>query len=122
MCGEDFCLSEKDKRDKVESKFLYAITDFSIFRKGKSYWLEYIGNDTYCGRSDNILNERVKISPFELYYYFSEDAPSAFEKCLSSWFHNIRTSQLLDGESIENLCDRNAIKATKMLMCYLTHK
>lgn len=84
MCGEDVCLSENDKKNKVTSKFLYALTDFSIFHKGNSYWMEYIGNDTYCGRSDNILNERIKISPFELYYYFSEDAPSAFEKCLSS--------------------------------------
>ena len=46
--------------------FLVCVESFSIFEKGKSYWLEYIGNDNYCGRSDNILNKKVHITPDEL--------------------------------------------------------
>ena len=65
-------LSEKDKRDFVSGKFLVCMKSFSIFEKGKSYWLEYIGNDTYCGRSDNILNKRIRITPDELMDNFGE--------------------------------------------------
>ena len=121
MCGEDVILTENEKNIKVNGKFLYALTNFSKFHKGECYWLEYIGNDTYCGRSDNILNENIKITPFELYYYFSENKPSAFEECLSNWFYNIRTWDLIGGESNENFCDRNAKNAAKMLINYLSN-
>lgn len=64
--------NEKEKNEKVSGKFLYAVTDFSIFKKDEAYWLEYIGNDTYVGRSDNILNQKVEIAPRHLVWYFSE--------------------------------------------------
>lgn len=41
-------------------------------RKGGHYWLEYVGNDNYIGRSDNILNERIHIAPDELFNNFTE--------------------------------------------------
>ena len=53
-------MSEQEKTDFVSGKFLYAITDFSLFKRGETYWLEYIGNDTYCCRSDNLLNVKIK--------------------------------------------------------------
>lgn len=122
MCGEDFYLTENEKKEKVSGKFLYALTTFSKFIKGESYWLEYIGDDMYCGRSDNILNEKIKITTYQLYYYFSEDKPTAFENCLSDWFHNMRNwkPMLNELESEENFCDVYAIKAAKMLKTYLT--
>lgn len=122
MNGEDVILTESEKTNKVSGKFLFAITTFSKFIKGESYWLEYLGDDMYCGRSDNILNEKIKISPYQLYYYFSENKPTAFEKCLSDWFYTVRNCQPIysEFESNENFCDRNAIQAAKMLMDYIT--
>lgn len=84
-CGEDYFLSEKEKNEKVSGKFLYAVTDFSIFKKDEAYWLEYIGNDTYVGRSDNILNQKFHITPRQLYTLFSQQleevqGPSQKEK------------------------------------------
>lgn len=120
MCGEDYFLTEQEKNNKVSGKFLYAITDFSIFKKEESYWLEYIGNDTYLGRSDNILNQEIKITPFQLSQYFSEKPLSAFENYLALWFYNVRTWGLLNGESNEDFCNRNAHKAVKILMEYIS--
>lgn len=62
----------REENEIVSGKYLYAITDFSLFKKGEAYWLEYIGNDTYIGRSDNILNEKVVITPYQLENYFSK--------------------------------------------------
>ena len=33
-------MSEQEKTDFVSGKFLYAITDFSLFKRGEAYWLE----------------------------------------------------------------------------------
>lgn len=120
MCGEDVILTENDKREKVTNKKLYAITDFYLFKKGEPYFMEYLNDDTYRGISDNILNKTIKIAPFELYYYFSYNPPTAFENCLSSWFKTIINSKPLNSENIENFCDRNARQAKRMLMDYLT--
>jgi len=65
-------LSEKDKSRYVSGKFLVCIKGFPPFEKGRSYWLEYVGHDTYCGRSDNILNKKIRITPDELMDNFGE--------------------------------------------------
>ena len=117
--GEDYFLSEKEKNEKVSGKFLYAVTDFSIFKKDEAYWLEYIGNDTYFGRSDNILNQKVEIAPRHLVWYFSEKPRSAFEKELADWFYGMRTWGLDVGDvGCEAFCDSQAHKAAKRLLMY----
>ena len=92
-------MSEQEKTDFVSGKFLYAITDFSLFKRGEAYWLEYIGNDTYCCRSDNHLNEKIRIDPWELKRYFSEEPLHSFENILSEFAYHVRTWGLTDGES-----------------------
>ena len=63
-------IAEKEKYDFVSGQFLYCKNSFNEFEKGKSYWFEYIGNDTYIGRSDNILNQKFFITPKQLYTQF----------------------------------------------------
>lgn len=119
-CGEDCFLSEKEKNEIVSGKFLYALTDFSLFKKWEAYWLEYIGDDTYVGRSDNILNKKVVITPYQLCKYFSKEEPSAFEKQLAKWFYNMRTWGLTaKDETCENFCDSQAHKAVNDLQMYI---
>ena len=59
--------AEKEKSDYVSGQFLYCKGSFNEFKEGESYWLEYIGNDTYIGRSDNILNQKFHITSRQLY-------------------------------------------------------
>lgn len=59
--------AEKEKNDYVSGQFLYCKGSFNEFKEGTSYWLEYIGNDNYIGRSDNILNQKFHITPKQLY-------------------------------------------------------
>lgn len=114
---EHYNLSESKKNKIVSGKFLYALTNFSLFKKWETYWLEYVGDNTYIGRSDNILNEKVVITPYQLDNYFSETAPSDFEKHLAECFYGIRTWGLTaDGETCENFCDSQAHKAAKRLL------
>ena len=91
-----------------------------MFKKWETYWLEYVGDDTYIGRSDNILNEKVVITPYQLDNYFSETVPSGFEKRLTEWFYGMRTWGLTaDGETCENFCDSQAHKAVEDLWDYI---
>lgn len=62
-------MTVKEKTDYTSGKFLTCIIDFDIFKAGEKYWLEYIGDNTYCGRSDNILGKMIQISPFQLENY-----------------------------------------------------
>ena len=107
-CKEKFetLMREQEKTDFVSGKFLYAITNFSLFKRGEGYWLEYIGNDTYCCRSDNHLNEKIRITPWELKRYFSEEPlhPSV-ENFLSEFAYHARTWGLTDGESNVDFCN-----------------
>jgi hypothetical protein len=59
-------MSEQEKYDFVSGKFLTCMMDFDILKAGEKYWLEYIGFDTYIGRSDNIYAKRVYIKPYQL--------------------------------------------------------
>ena len=109
-------MSEQEKTDFVSGKFLYAITDFSLFKRGEAYWLEYIGNDTYCCRSDNRLNEKIRIKPWELKRYFSEEPLRSFENILSEFAYHVRTWGLTDGESNEDFCNVQAHKFAKEML------
>lgn len=67
--------AEKEKSVYVFGQFLYCKGSFNEFKEGESYWLEYIGNDTYIGRSDNILNQKFHITPRQLYTWFDQRHP-----------------------------------------------
>ena len=109
-------MSEQEKIDFVSGKFLYAITDFSLFNRGEAYWLEYIGNDTYCCRSDNRLNEKIRIKPWELERYFSEEPLHSIENILSEFAYHVRTWGLTDGESNEDFCNVEAHRCAKEII------
>ena len=66
-----FEYAEKEKENFV-SGFVACTSSFDSFVEGEHYLFEYIGNDTYVGRSDNILNEVFYISPRELFTFFSD--------------------------------------------------
>lgn len=63
--------AEKEKDDFVSGNFIYCHKSFDEFKEGVSYWLEYIGDDIYIGRSDNILNKKFHIIPRQLFNLFS---------------------------------------------------
>lgn len=67
--------AEKEKNDYVSGQFLYCKGSFNEFKEGESYWIEYIGNDTYIGRSDNILNQKFHITPRQLYTWLDPRHP-----------------------------------------------
>lgn len=84
--------AEKEKSNYVSGQFLYCKGSFNEFKEGESYWLEYIGNDTYVGRSDNVLNQKFHITPRQLYTWLDprhpehpkEEAPMSYGKELES--------------------------------------
>lgn len=65
-------VAEKEKYDFVSGHFIDCKKSFNEFKEDSSYWLEYLGNDTYIGRSDNILNEKFHITPRQLYSLFAQ--------------------------------------------------
>lgn len=64
--------AEEEKTRFVSGQFLQCKLSFDEFKEGEHYWLEYIGDDTYVGRSDNILNQKFHITPRQLYTLFSQ--------------------------------------------------
>lgn len=62
---------EKYKENVVTLKFMKCMVSFGKFKKGKTYWFEYIGDDKYLGRSDNILNQKIQILPPQMDYFIS---------------------------------------------------
>lgn len=66
----NFEKAEKEKKDFVTSDFIRCIKKVKGFNEGEAYWLEYIGDDTYVGRSDNVLNSTFNITPKELFTHF----------------------------------------------------
>lgn len=67
-------MTEQEKYEFVSGKFLTCTADFDLFNRSESYWLEYIGNDTYIGRSDNILNRKIIIPPSQLVCFIDSDS------------------------------------------------
>lgn len=64
---------EKYKENVVSLKFMKCMVSFGKFKKGKTYWFEYIGDDKYLGRSDNILNQKIQIFPPQMDYFISSE-------------------------------------------------
>lgn len=62
--------SEDGKKSFVDSGFLWCVSSFEDFKAGETYWLEYLGNDNYCVRSDNLLARTYHITPEQLYSHF----------------------------------------------------
>jgi len=67
----NFHEAEKEKNDFVSGNFIQCRKSFNEFKEGESYWFEYIGDDIYIGRSDNILNKKFHITPRQLFKLFS---------------------------------------------------
>ena len=66
-------IAEKEKYDFVSGKYIECRKSFDEFKEDNSYWFEYVGNDTYIGRSDNILNKKFYITPRQLYCLFTQE-------------------------------------------------
>ena len=108
-------MTEKEKTEFVSGKFLTCITNLGTFKKGERYWLEYIGNDIYVGRSDNVLNEQFHITELELRYFDTEEL-TELDNFLYEWFYGMRHWGLLGDETNEQFCDRHAHEAKKELV------
>ena len=65
-------IAEKEKYDFVSGQYIECRKSFNEFKEDNSYWFEYVGNDTYIGRSDNILNKKFHITPRQLYRLFTQ--------------------------------------------------
>ena len=70
-CLVNFDEAEKEKYDFVSGQFIECRKSFNGFKEDNSYWLEYIGDDNYIGRSDNILNQKFHITPRQLFTLFT---------------------------------------------------
>lgn len=66
------CEAEKEKADFVGDGFIECRADFLDFKEGITYWLEYVGNDNYNVRSDNLLGKTYHITPCQLYTIFKK--------------------------------------------------
>lgn len=71
-CLVNFDEAEKEKYDFVSGQFIECRKSFNEFKEDNSYWLEYIGDDTYIGRSDNVLNQKFHITPQQLFTLFTK--------------------------------------------------
>lgn len=69
---ESYEIAEKEKREFVDDGFIKCYADFQDFKEGKTYWLEYVGNDSYNVRSDNLLGKTYHITPCQLYTIFKK--------------------------------------------------
>ena len=68
----NFDEAEKEKNDFVSGQFIECRKSFNEFKEHNSYWLEYLGDDDYIGRSDNILNQKFHITPRQLFTLFTQ--------------------------------------------------
>ena len=73
--------AEKEKSDFVNGQFIQCRKSFNEFKENESYLFEYIGDDTYIGKSDNVLDEEFYITPQQLFTLFThEHCPKDYEK------------------------------------------
>jgi hypothetical protein len=68
----NFDKAEKEKSDFVGDGFIKCFANFLDFKEGETYWLEYIGDDKYNVRSDNLLGKIYHITPCQLYTVFKK--------------------------------------------------
>lgn len=71
-CLVNFDEAEQEKYDFVSGQYIECRASFNEFKEDNSYWLEYIGDDNYIGRSDNILNQKFHITPRQLFTLFTQ--------------------------------------------------
>ena len=69
---ENYDEVEEEKVDFVSNGFIKCNTNFLDFKEGETYWLEYIGDDNYNVRSDNLLGKTYHITPYQLYTNFNK--------------------------------------------------
>lgn len=69
---ENYDEAEKEKAGFVGDGFIECQADFLDFKEGDTYWLEYIGDDKYNVRSDNLLGKTYHITPCQLYTIFKK--------------------------------------------------
>lgn len=65
-------IAEKEKHEFVGDGFIKCHANFQDFKEGETYWLEYLGNDNYNVRSDNLLGKTYHITPCQLYTIFKK--------------------------------------------------
>lgn len=65
-------IAENEKKEFIGDGFIRCCADFQDFREGKTYWLEYLGDDNYNVRSDNLLGKTYHITPCQLYTVFKK--------------------------------------------------
>ena len=105
---------EIEKREYVSGKFLECIADNNYgLKKGEKYWLEYLGEDTYIGRSDNALNKKFHITPKELYTILipetqgkdTDNAPMAYGKLIDDRLNEAAKRYFSEGQDSYSLAD-----------------
>jgi len=72
MDMESYKVVEDEKREFVGDGFIKCYANFQDFKEGNTYWLEYIGDDKYNVRSDNLLGKTYHITPCQLYTIFKK--------------------------------------------------
>jgi hypothetical protein len=72
MDMKSYKAAEDEKREFVGDGFIKCYADFQDFKEGETYWLEYVGNDNYNVRSDNLLGKTYHITPCQLYTIFKK--------------------------------------------------
>ena len=82
-------IAENEKKEFIGDGFIKCCADFQDFKEGETYWLEYLGDDDYNVRSDNLLGKTYHITPYQLYTIFKK------QTCLEK-----------QGEKKETLCDK----------------
>ncbi|MCR5270530.1 MAG: hypothetical protein K6D91_05885 [Prevotella sp.] len=91
MDMESYKIAEDEKREFVGHGFIKCYANFKDFKEKETYWLEYVGNDNYNVRSDNLLGKTYHITPCQLYTIFKKQTwlEKQSEKKLDGTFVNI---------------------------------
>ena len=111
-------IAEKEKYDFVSGQFIECRKSFNEFKEDNSYWFEYVGDDTYIGRSDNILNQKFHITPRQLYCLFTQEhcpkennvneetnAPTEYGKYVDECLNDASKHFFSEGEDKYNVAD-----------------
>lgn len=111
-------IAEKEKYDFVNGQFIECRKSFDEFKEGTSYWFEYVGDDTYIGRSDNILNKKFHITPKQLYSLFTQqhcpkedtaneetNAPTEYGKYVDDCLNEAAKHYFSEGEDKYSVAD-----------------
>lgn len=96
---ESYDIAEKEKREFVGDGFIKCYADFQDFKEGETYWLEYLGNDNYNVRSDNLLGKTYHITPCQLYTIFKKQTWLEKQEILESIKHK---EAMLDCQTCAN--------------------